>query len=1072
LYLYKLIKLNFLKQIREIIFILLLILSFSGLKSQNYYYDLYNSENGLSQSQVFTMIQDSLGKIWFGTIGGGIDIYDGQKFNNLNTNSGLPNNIVYKIFTDNKNRYWIGTNDGLALYNGKTFKKFTTNEGLPNNLIFDITQDKTGTIWVGTYSGAAKFVNGKFKRIDENPILKEFKILKVFFDSKNRGWFGTERHGVVKLENNKYTTYTKDNNLGNNTVRSIIEDKKGNIWLGNDHCMNIYHNNKLYVYNKKMQQTFTSAAKDINGNIWFATYYGWLINYKIPEKFDSLSDYLTSNSSKMFNGFRFRAIFIDRENNFWLGSNSGLVKIPPFPFINFNSKDNIINNNITYLLNVGDTNLYIGTDGGISILKPTHTDKAIIKNLSPRKTSSSIYSMIADSDKIWIGSVSRLSVYYLYQKKFFTYVRELPSRKLSNINYIVDSNIVSSSIRCFYKDRDNKIWYGTNLGIGIIDNNKFINFNKQFPDITPKEVLYITQDFKNNYWFCTATDGVYKYSFETKQLNHFNEKNGITSSISKIVEDKQHQLWFATRKGIYTMEADSFIQFNTKRGLASDYIYSIYIDKNNILYIGSSKGIDYINLTDYHNSHKFSVTHISSKEGFIGQECNRNAVTLFKDKIWFGTVKGITGFNPKELKRNLVAPKVIITDVQIDFATFDWQHYVSKKTLTLPYNKNHLTFKFIATSFVNPKKVKYRYKLVGLNENWSPPTSKTEQDYPVLPPGEYTFLVKAANNDGIWSKNNAYFTFVIEKPIYERWWFYTAVGFLILLIIYGYTKYRESNLKKEKIKLEKIVKERTQEIVKQKEIVEQVNKDITDSINYAKNIQEALLPKPQEFKILPESFVLFKPRDIVSGDFYWVQQKNNILYIAAADCTGHGVPGAFMSMLGIAFLDEILNKYDELQASEILNKLRQNVIISLHQTEEESKSKDGMDIALCKINFDKKTIEFAGANNPLYLIRDGEFKEFKGDKMPIGFHFKTDNFKNNLIEFKPNDRLYIFSDGYADQFGGPKGKKFKYKKFKELLLKIHKEPMFRQRIILYDTLAEWSKGYEQLDDILVIGIKL
>ncbi len=1060
------------KSVKNILIILIVVLNFINLKSQNYYFDFFNPENGLSQSQVFTMTQDSLGKMWMGTIGGGINIYDGNEFKYLTTDDGLSNNIVYKIFIDNKGLTWIATYDGLNVYDGKTFKKYTTTNGLPNNLVFDIAQDKNGTIWVGTYSGAAKLVNGKFKRIDENPILKEFKILSIFFDSKNRGWFGTEKKGIVKLENSKFEVFNTSNNLGNNNVRTINEDSLGNIWIGNDHCMNIYHDGKLYLYNYNQQQTYTSSSKDNKGDIWFVTYYGWLIKYNIPEKFDSISASLRYNEVKSFKEFRFRNIFVDKENNIWLGSKSGLLKLPPYPFINYDYTDGLINENVSYILNLDDTSLFIGTDGGISILKRTFTDKTRILNLPTQKTSSFVFSMIKDSSKIWIGCSSRLSAYFPKENKIISYYKKTPKKKREGINYYIDTNIVSNSVRCFYKDKKNRIWYGTNIGIGIIDGNKFINFNKQFPEITPKSVLYINQDSQDNFWFCTESDGVYKYT-KNKKLIHYNDKNGsLNTSVSAIIEDKQKQLWLATREGLYTFENDSFIKFDTKRGLANNYIYSIIIDKKNTLFIGTSKGLDYINLDNYHRSHKFSVTHISSKEGFIGQECNRNACTFFDNKLWFGTVKGITGFNPNELKQNLVPPKVIITDVQIDFASFDWQNYLTKKILTLPHNKNHLTFKFIATSLVAPEKVKYRYKLVGLNDNWSPPTSKIEQDYPVLPPGEYTFMVKAANNDGIWNKTPATFKFIIEKPFYETWWFYTSAGFFILLLVFGYTKYREANLRKEKIKLEKIVKERTQEVVKQKEIVEQINKDITDSINYAKNIQEALLPKSHDFSLLPDSFVLFKPRDIVSGDFYWVRQKNNILYIAAADCTGHGVPGAFMSMLGIAFLDEISNKYDNLSANEILNKLRQNVIVSLHQTGEEGKSKDGMDMAFCKIDFDNKVIGFAGANNPLYLIRDGEFMEFKGDKMPIGFHFRTDDFKNNIIEYKEGDKLYIFSDGYADQFGGPKGKKFKYKQFKELLLRIHTEPMEKQRQILDNTINEWSRGYSQLDDILVIGISL
>jgi serine phosphatase RsbU (regulator of sigma subunit) len=281
--------------------------------------------------------------------------------------------------------------------------------------------------------------------------------------------------------------------------------------------------------------------------------------------------------------------------------------------------------------------------------------------------------------------------------------------------------------------------------------------------------------------------------------------------------------------------------------------------------------------------------------------------------------------------------------------------------------------------------------------------------------------------------------------------------------------------------LEQKVKERTQEIVRQKEIVEQKNKDITDSINYAKNIQEAILPDIKEFqKIFNESFILYKPRDIVSGDFFWLNIKRNKIFVTAADCTGHGVPGAFMSILGISFLNEIVNnadvdgEIDKLSAAEVLNRLRAAIIDALHQKGIEGEQKDGMDMSLCllEIKDNKMYLQFAGANNPLYIVRNGELLEYKPDKMPIGYYFKKQDFTNNEIEIKEDDFLYMFSDGYADQFGGPKGKKFKYRKLKDLFTEIYNKPATEQQAILELTINKWMGNHEQIDDILIIGIKI
>jgi len=250
-------------------------------------------------------------------------------------------------------------------------------------------------------------------------------------------------------------------------------------------------------------------------------------------------------------------------------------------------------------------------------------------------------------------------------------------------------------------------------------------------------------------------------------------------------------------------------------------------------------------------------------------------------------------------------------------------------------------------------------------------------------------------------------------------------------------------------------------------------REITDSIQYASRIQNALLPPSEELgKLLPPYFILNKPRNIVSGDYYWVASKDNKVIVAVADCTGHGVPGAFMSILGLAYLNEILSKSAAIRANEILNQLRAQVIKALRQTGKADEARDGMEIALCVIDFKKKKLQYSGAFRPLYLIRDKNLIEFKGDSMPIGFYEDEDSsFKNEEFTFMENDIIYLFSDGYVDQLGGPDRKTFKSGKFKKLLLDIHMKPLQEQKEILIRHFEEWRNNVEQIDDILVLGIK-
>jgi len=267
-------------------------------------------------------------------------------------------------------------------------------------------------------------------------------------------------------------------------------------------------------------------------------------------------------------------------------------------------------------------------------------------------------------------------------------------------------------------------------------------------------------------------------------------------------------------------------------------------------------------------------------------------------------------------------------------------------------------------------------------------------------------------------------------------------------------------------------------------IISRQNKEITDSINYAKHIQKALLPNQQYVNnVLNDNFVLFKPRDVVSGDFYFVKKMGNIAIVAAADCTGHGVPGAMLSVLSYSIIDEIIRLHKVQTMGEVLNLSRKYLKKALKQTKAVSSVKDGLDVSLCAIDFNNRKLEYAGANNSVYIIRQGNisndgiiektsFIELKADRQPIGIYPHEKPFTNHVFDLEKNDQIYMFSDGYPDQFGGPKSKKFMTKHFKNLLVEISNEPMDVQKDILISKHNQWKGNLEQVDDILVIGIKV
>ncbi len=486
------------------------------------------------------------------------------------------------------------------------------------------------------------------------------------------------------------------------------------------------------------------------------------------------------------------------------------------------------------------------------------------------------------------------------------------------------------------------------------------------------------------------------------------------------------------------------------------------------------------------------------------------------DYVWVANEKGLYKFNKKIDKNYKAKFYTLISKVQTKNDSLLFADSYKQSTDSgllivntqdinnipkLDFKNNELNFEWAAPFFEKEDETLFSFRLLGESAKWSKWNKKNDTRFTNLYEGDYTFEVKAKNIYNVESVV-AQYSFSVLPPWYRTIWAYVIFGILGILLVLLLIKLYTKKLKRENEKLEQTVKERTSEIRQQNEEItaqrdeihaqkeevekskakiEKQQKSILDSIHYASRIQEAVLP-PEEFlkEILGEHFVLFKPRDIVSGDFYWATKRGNKTVIVAADSTGHGVPGAFMSMLGISFLNEIVNKEEVLQANQILNRLRENVKRSLRQTGKDNEAKDGMDLALCIIDTDEMTLQFAGAYNPLYILRDGEISRVKADRMPIGIYLREkESFTNNIVKIQKGDLLYIFSDGYVDQFGGEKDSKIRSAKFKELLIENHKKPLEAQKAGLVEFLDFWmnhvdktGRKYKQVDDILVIGIEI
>jgi serine phosphatase RsbU (regulator of sigma subunit) len=677
------------------------------------------------------------------------------------------------------------------------------------------------------------------------------------------------------------------------------------------------------------------------------------------------------------------------------------------------------------------------------------------------------------------------------------------------LNFSEADGLLENSVYSILVDRNGIVWVGTLDGISRFDGQKFLNISMETMKIDDKGVNAIIQDQIGNLWFGTG-GGLAKYTGDGA-ITTYDEAEGLMhKEIKALAEDPFGNIWIGTNNGglyrfdvftdnkqkIHLVANDSVLSSNSVRAI-------IFLDEKTTgnggkeMLVGTDKGIDKVTFDD--KGKILEIRNYNATDGFIGVECNDNAMYRDTDgMLWIGTVKGLTRFDPAAEIPSRNEPQIHITNIKLFFKEVDWTTrgidsiqpwFNLPQSLQLSYSDNHVTFDYSAISLGNSQKIKYRYMLDGADTEWSPDRKETSVTFSGLSSGTYTFKVIAAGANGVWNTKPATFSFTIRPP-----WYRSTSAFIIYFIVivggtYFIVKYRERALIREKKILEDKVVERTAEVVKQKEeleqqkhVIEEKNKDITDSINYAEKIQRAILPDPQKIKkALPESFILFEPRDIVSGDFFWyveaVQNEKPLYLLAAADCTGHGVPGAFMSMINTSLLNESVNEKKILQPNEILNETRKGIITALKQTGASGEQKDGMDVGLIALEMNGATcrLQYAGANNSIYIIRKSDtpvLEEIDPDPMPVSISDRTGVFTNNVIELKKGDSLYIFTDGYADQFGGPKGKKFKYSQFKQLLLSFQDKTMDQQHDILHKTMADWKGELEQIDDILIIGVRI
>jgi serine phosphatase RsbU (regulator of sigma subunit) len=391
--------------------------------------------------------------------------------------------------------------------------------------------------------------------------------------------------------------------------------------------------------------------------------------------------------------------------------------------------------------------------------------------------------------------------------------------------------------------------------------------------------------------------------------------------------------------------------------------------------------------------------------------------------------------------------------------------------MDLNHNQNEIQFSIAAVELYAPERMKFSYKVDGLNPRWQTTGSDQKINLFSLQPNDYKLHIKATDYRGSSPELKVPLKWIINPPWYKSKWTYISAVVLVMLIFYGYVKFRERNLKIEKKILEEKVEERTHEVVVKNNQLEQKNKDITDSLHYASRIQQAVLHATRILE--PYGFIYYRPKDIVSGDFYFIAREKSSIYICAADCTGHGVPGALLSIMGVNMMDRILANNPGILPDVFLNILNAEVAKTLRHDEIQGVN-DGMDMALIKIDCSENKLYYAGAYNALYIVKNGELSEYKANRFSIGSQRVQKDlvYEKQSIDINWDERIYLFSDGLADQFGGERLKKLKSSGLKKLLLNIQKYDITEQRDEISKFMRNWRGMEEQIDDILLIGLEL
>jgi ligand-binding sensor domain-containing protein/serine phosphatase RsbU (regulator of sigma subunit) len=1056
----------------------------------------YNTDQGLPSNQILSLLIDKNNQIWIGTLNNGLICFNGSDFQHYTSHTGLPGNKVRTIKQDTNGRIWLGTDNGLAVIHDSTLLVYGKDQGLDVRQIYDIAIGPNNELWLGTFNMGLIMYDGiSFFQYSMMHGLETSAIWAVNTDSIGNVWMGTFGEGIIKYDGTKFSQFTTSQGITTTEFYSVKRDRKNNLWFGTDGGGVIKYDGKEFTQINSSHGLTNDIINDIfedpAGNYWFASHGGGLMAYDGGNtQYLSEEQGLVNNIALCFNE--------DQKNNMWIGSwGKGIMKYDGNSIESWNQSNGLNDNTIWDIEFDINNNLWFGSENGVSRIQ----DNILVTyNTHNGLTHSEVTALTQDDKGMWVGT---------YQGLNFV-------RNDSIIRYGEKQGLHVNEIKKVFKDRYGSIWIGSSdNGLAVFVHNKFFHINIEH-GLSSNIIYDIFEDSSGNIWIAT------------------NDKlNIIPSEIGKnIFKILARPAYKELSIDLYHQLKNNIKKIGKNEGLKSNLIRSIISINDKDLWIGTGNGIskisEYPEFTNnipllnifgtYYQIENFGYIH-----GFIGGDVfsNNSVGSDHHKNIWWGTGKLVTIMNQRNNIDSL-KPEVQITGISLFYENMNWLEKNSNtpadqlyrkidfgkkpiirydgispwnylpKGLELSHEVNHITFNFTGVDWANPMELKYKFMLEGYDESYNPATKLHKSTYSNLEPGKYIFRVIATNKTSVQS-NLASFEFTILPPWWKTIWFRVIAIAVILVIIYIVYQWRIASYKHRQKELENLVTERTSEVTEkneelmqqteeilaqrneiesQKDQLEKVHQDLMESIEYSHFIQTSMMPNSQIIPGLTEQFILFKPKERISGDFYWWTANSDKIIATVADCTGHGVPGALMSMLGISFLREIIIKENVEEPSLILNKLRQEIIAVLDQKMEKGVQKDGMDMALIFIDLKRQILKFAGARNTLVLVRNGQVFEYTSDRAPISIYLKMKDFSQQEIQLQSGDQLYLFSDGYPDQFNGENGKKYKRSRFKELLLSISHKPMSEQKLDLMNHFEKWKGNEEQIDDVTIVGFKI